>query len=75
MHTLRFRPLNDRLNLLRRGLNSSRVDYKTKVINLVVQEFTLMNSPIQLGLPKLFQCPLKVFPMLVYVLIEYQDIV
>ena len=75
MNTLRFGPLDDRPNLLRRGLNSSGADFKTKVINLVFQKFTFVKSPIQLGLPELFQCPPKVSPMLVHILTENENIV
>ena len=75
MDTLRFGPLNNCPNLLWRGLNSSRADFKTKVINLVFQKFAFAKSRVQLALPELFQCPPKMFPMLIHVLTEHQDIV
>ena len=75
MHTLRFGPLNDCLNLLRRGLDSTRADFKTEVIQLVLQKLALVKSPIQLSVPELFQGLPKVLPMLVQIPTEYQDVV
>ena len=75
MHTLRSGPLYNRLNLIRRGLDSSWADFKTKVIYLVFPKFALVKSPIQLGLPELFQCPPKMLPMLIEVPTEDQYIV
>ena len=46
VHTLRLRPLNNRLDLLWRSLNSSWADLKAKISNLVLQKLAFMKSPI-----------------------------
>ena len=75
MNTLRFGPLDDCPNLVRRGLYSTWAGFKTEVIYLVFQKLALMKSPIQLGLPELFQWPPKVLPVLVHVLTKDRYIV
>ena len=74
MHALRFGPLNDYPNLVRRGLNSTRANLKTKLIYLVFQKLTFVQSPVQFGLPELLQGPPKVLPVLLQVLAKHQDI-
>ena len=74
-HTLRLGPFNNCSDLLQGSLNPFGADFKTKVVNLVLQKFTFVKSPIQFCFPELLQRPPEVLPVLVQVPTKHQDIV
>ena len=49
MNTLLSGPLDNRPDLPRGSLNSSRADFKTKVFHLAFQKFALVKSPIEMA--------------------------
>ena len=75
MYALRSGPLNHCSNLPRRSFDSTWADFKTKIVDSILQKLALMKSPIRLCFPELLQCPPKMLPMLVNIATENQYVV